>query len=113
MSAAYYYFAAMAALAVPIAILHIMCRAVMRDHPQIMPDREARYNFNAGQVFMASMCLSGLWHMWGSIPGMIFLCASEPIKAAFYHLPWLISMTGGLYYQTQLWRRMINQVATL
>jgi len=108
-----FYLFAMIATMVTLTIVHIICRFIVREYPDIMPDREQRYWFNAAEVSMAMMCLSGLWFMWYVWDFMVHICTTDPLAGALMHMPWVIGGLCAAVCKSMHLKRLLGQVKAL
>lgn len=90
MTAALIYLLIMVALMLPLAIVHLWCRDLVKKHPYIMPDNTQRDRYRWAELAMAFTCLTMIFYMWMILDFMVTLCATQPILGAIAHVPWIL-----------------------
>ncbi|MEO0370468.1 MAG: hypothetical protein AAF231_03340 [Pseudomonadota bacterium] len=90
MTAALFYFLIMAALMLPLTGVHLWCRGIVKQHPQIMPDHIQRDRYRWAELAMAFTCLAMIWYMWMILDFMVTFCATQPLLGMLAHVPWIL-----------------------
>ena len=96
MTAAHVYLAIMACLMLPLALVHMRCRDLVKQHPYIMPDNTQRDRYRWAELAMAFTCLAMIWYMWRILDFMVTFCATQPLAGAIAHVPWIVGTAGVL-----------------
>jgi hypothetical protein len=96
MTAAYVYFGLMLALMLPLTVVHMWCRDLVKKNPHIMPDNTQRDRYRWGEMAMAFTCLTMLFYMWMILDFMVTFCATAPLLGAVAHVPWIVGTAGVL-----------------
>lgn len=112
MTAAHFYFACMVFIMLPLAVVHLLCRDVVKKHDYIMPDNTQRDRYRWGELAMAFTCLAMLFYMWMILDFMVTFCATQPALGALAHVPWIVGTVCVLGAKTGHLMRLRAQAKT-
>jgi len=75
-----------------------------------MPDQVLRDRYIWGELAaMTSACIAMLWYMLLLLPWMMSICATDPLRGAIAHLPWIFMAACVLLAKTRyLWRLLVQ-----
>ncbi len=104
------YFLVMAALMIPLSVVHMMCRHIVKKAPSLMPDKEQRDHYRWGELTMAFTCLAMVFYMWMILDYMITFCATMPLLGAVAHMPWILGTAAVLVTKTMHLMRLRIQM---
>ena len=113
MTAADLYFAAMLIVMLPLAVVHLWCRDIVKRFPQIMPDETQRDRYRWAEMAMAFTCLAMLFYMWMILDFMVTFCATTPLLGALAHGPWILGTLAVLVAKIGHLRRLSAQARVL